>query len=254
MQESRHASIDLLSLVEELSSLEPKRRARLITLKRDELSCSDRMLAPECLDAIVGLAPPGYCRPPVAEDTLSLLSGSVLTRCRENVPDRGRHRVRSGTRVRSHGEPEATQIVVLVVVAVPATVLLDELEREPEPFFALERLLENENGIVRHVASAGTHIGIPGRRFVSIVCVLDGPGDSLVSTPVIKQTREGTPGRIRIGRTPRTTMRQVGVVEVLETKGRQLTQRDIDRDLGRVFRRCVALCQNRTILDGVVLL
>ena len=75
-----------------------------------------------------------------------------------------RQRIGDGILGDGDREAEAAEVVVLIVVAVPAAVVLDKLEREPHAAGRFERLLEHEHRLARHVAAAGADVDAPGRQ------------------------------------------------------------------------------------------
>ena len=101
------------------------------------------MLLPERLDPVVGLLPLGHGRPPVAEDGRRLGRRSACSRGMARI---SRTLCGSGSAVGVRRgrdrEPEAAQVVVLVVVAVPAAVVLRRVERQDRARRERDRLLE----------------------------------------------------------------------------------------------------------------
>ena len=85
-------------------------------------------------DPAVLFLPFGHGRPPIAEHAIDLLGRSLSGRHLQNRADIARQRIGNGILRRRDREAEAAQVVVLVVVAVPAAVILRELEREPHAF------------------------------------------------------------------------------------------------------------------------
>src|SRR6185437_3507593 len=86
MQKSRNAWRHALGRFEEVAALEDVRIARLRPCLQHELRRSLRMLLPQRLDAIVGVLPPRYGRPPVAEDGRFLRRCPALARDGEDLP------------------------------------------------------------------------------------------------------------------------------------------------------------------------
>ena len=116
---------DGLARLEEVAALEQVRLARASRVLEHELRRALGMLLPEGLDPVVGLLPLGDGRPPVAEDGGRSAPGVRWSRgiARISRTSRGTRSAAASGRV-GHREPEPAEVVVLVVVAVPAAVLL----------------------------------------------------------------------------------------------------------------------------------
>ena len=128
-----------------------------------------RMTLPQRLDPPIRFLPLGHGRPPVAEhaspSARRALGGWHRQDRRARRPAADRPTAFSA---RGDREAEAAEVVVLVVVAVPAAVILHELERQPHAAGSFERLLEHEHGLARHVAAAGADVDAPGRVVVAV--------------------------------------------------------------------------------------
>src|SRR5690606_36147164 len=92
------------------------------------LRSSRRMLLPELLDLVVRCLPIRNGSSPVAENRCLFARRPLGRRFSNRGTHRCRERIGLGTLGARHGESEAAQVVVLVVVAVPAAVVLGEAE------------------------------------------------------------------------------------------------------------------------------
>ena len=99
-----------------------------------------------------------------------------------------------------HRESKASQIVVLVVVAVPAAMHLNQPECHSKPVLTFEWSFRHKHGIAWHVASPAANILPPCRQIVSINCVFNRPGHSLLIRFIIVNGIQETFGRIDVCR------------------------------------------------------
>src|SRR5262249_8668815 len=152
----------------EVAALEYIGLARFLTGAQDQLRRAFWMLFPKLLDLGVGILPLRDARPPGAENGFFLGGGSALGRHRKQFSHAGWQRIGDGLFVVGHRKAETAEIVVLIVVAVPAAVVLRELECQQANLVEIERLVENENCLARHVAAARTEIDAPGRFVLTI--------------------------------------------------------------------------------------
>src|SRR4030095_16151675 len=90
-------------------------------------------------------------------------------------PRRGRHR-----------EPEAAEVVVHVVVRVPAAVLLAQVEREERAAREAQRPLRHEDGLAVLVAPAGARVDAPRGVILAVDRVLDGARHALLAGEVVE--------------------------------------------------------------------
>src|SRR5215468_4129101 len=99
------------------------------------------MLLPQRFDFLIFFFPFGNRRSPVAEDGCDLSWRTALAGRFKNLPHGRRNRI--GLRLGSgrDAEAESPEVVVLVVVAIPAAVILRELELELRPAGEAHRLL-----------------------------------------------------------------------------------------------------------------
>ena len=126
------------------------------------------MFAPQGLDAIVGVFPFRNGRSPIAEDECFLGRRPLLAGSGEHVADAPRQRIGLRAGLCRQGQAEAAQIVILVVIAVPATVVLRKMERQNGPLRMGNRFIGQENRLARLIAPAGTDIDAPGRIVVAV--------------------------------------------------------------------------------------
>ena len=96
-------------------------------------------------------------------------------------------------------EPEPPEVVVLVVVAVPAAVVLLEVEREDRSTGKLDRLREREDRLARLVSTPGADVDAPGRLVLAVDRECDRPGHALPLAPVVKDRIQRRLGRIDVG-------------------------------------------------------
>src|SRR5690242_11412322 len=113
---------------------------RLFALGKRQLSCALWMTRPQRIDATIFLLPPGHGRTPVTKYAVDFLSSASARPFVDDRTDIRWQRIRHNIFGVCHGEPEATQIVVLVVVAIPAAVVLDQLEFQPYAAGNFQRL------------------------------------------------------------------------------------------------------------------
>src|ERR1700730_2627628 len=108
-------------------------RARRLTRFKDKLCRSFRMLFPELLDLLVGFAPLPERSAPITEYRRDLRRAALLARNPQDLADPSRQRVCNGIGSRRHAKSEPAQVVVLVVVAIPATMILPQFKAQNDP-------------------------------------------------------------------------------------------------------------------------
>ena len=120
------------------------------------------MLFPQCFDSVVGLLPLGNGRSPITEE------GPVLVRCpflfgnRQNLPDPFGQRVGHWILGGRDRKPKTTEIIVLIVVAVPASVSLAEMNGEQCSVGMRNRFLQDKDRFARLIPPSGTDVNAPG--------------------------------------------------------------------------------------------
>ena len=200
VQEGGNARGDDLGGLQEVAPHEHVGLARLLPLVEHELGRAFGMLGLEGGDGLVGLLPLGYGGPPVGEDRLLLRGRALVLRQAEGDAHRGGqgigHRPRSG----GDGEAEPPQVVVLVVVAVPAAVVLLQVEIEDRASLVTrDRRLGHEHRLAGLVAQPRAHVDAPGRLVLSVDGEGDGPGHAPALRFVVEDGREGRFLRVDVG-------------------------------------------------------
>ena len=238
---------------------------RRLALYKRKLRRSLRMALPQRFDPPILLLPFGHGRPPIAEQRRRLLGRSFRGRYLHDRAHIRRQRIGNRILGRRHREAEAAQVVVLIVVAVPAAVVLHELEREPHAAGRFERLVEREHRLARHVAAAGADVDAPGRQIVAVVREFDRPRHAPLAAAVVEHLIQLALGRIHVrrrlaefqfdplvrmierrrldlefrqrtravDRSARPAMRQVRIVQQLQPNRRDLRRLHFARELGR---------------------
>jgi hypothetical protein len=124
-------------------------------------------------------------------------------RCARGCLQNSAHSIgqRIGHRARriGHGQSNTAQIVILVVVGVPAAVILLQIEIEDGAGLVLDRLFEIENRLARLIAQTRAGIDAPRRIVAAVDGVLDRPGDAAIAALVVELLLEDRFGRVEIG-------------------------------------------------------
>src|SRR5439155_13896391 len=115
-------------------------------------------------------------------------------------PDAGRQRVGFGPRRRRHRQAEPAEVVVLVVVTVPAAVVLRDVERQHRAGEVADRMFGGEDRLSRLVASAGAGVGPPGSVVVTVDRERYRAGDTLLLAAVVVDRLQRRFGRVEVGR------------------------------------------------------
>ncbi len=287
LQEARHARRHGPLRLEEIASLAARGSSAAFRV-HSSTNCDAAfgMLPPERFDRVVGLFPLGNRRPPVAEDRGNLGRRPLFPRDRQDLADVLRQRI--GRRVRRVGDrqAEAAQIVVLIVVAVPAAVLLAEGKRQHRAAGKGDRFLRDKDGLTRLVAAAGTDVDAPGRFVVAIDGEAIGPvtrrrpllsskiassgvsggltsavACTISTGTVFAGASSGAAVTLELGqrarpldRAARTVERQIRIVEQLEPKGGDVRHRRLHANFADVLRRRIALREDRAVGQQVMLL
>src|SRR5262245_40500847 len=116
------------------------------------------MLGPEVFDSRVRVVPFRDGRAEIAEKSVGLGGRGLGAWHRKRATHVGGQR--SGSRIGSgrHRQPEAPQIVVLIVVAVPAAVVLDQVHFELDSLGERNRLLGRKYGLARLVTASWAEV------------------------------------------------------------------------------------------------
>src|SRR5262249_9029078 len=142
-------------------------------------------LLPQLFDLRVRSAPFGDGRAPVAEQSSGLRGTAVFTRNRQRRADVGRQGISSRFGRGCYREPEASEIVILIVIAVLAAVILHQMNLEISPLRKRNRLFSNENRLARLVPAAGADVDAPCCFVFAVNGEIDRSGDALLAALVI---------------------------------------------------------------------
>src|SRR5438874_9442627 len=122
----------------------------------------------------------------MTEDGRDLRGAAPLARQGENLTQSRWDKVarlqeaRCRTVGRRDREAEAAEVVVLVVVAVPAAVVLHKVELDLAAIGQLDRLVGHEDGLAGLISPAGADIRAPGGLVLAVDGKFDRPGDALL--------------------------------------------------------------------------
>src|SRR6185295_19581484 len=94
--------------------------------------------------------------------------GALVGGNREDRADRGGQRVGLRRRGARHRQPEAPEIAVLVVVAVPAAVVLLQEKDQDRAALIGDGLLGDEDRLARMVAAARADVDAPGGLVLAV--------------------------------------------------------------------------------------
>ena len=136
------------------------------------------MPPPQLIDPCVDIGPVLYRRTPIAENLARLLGRAVARGNPKKLPHLRGQRIGGGVRIRRHREPKAPQVMVLIVVAVPAAVLLADVERQDRAARIRDGLGGRENSLSRLIAPSRTGVEVPSSLRISIDGKLDRAGDA----------------------------------------------------------------------------
>src|SRR5262245_14578964 len=121
------------------------------------------MLSPEGLDALVGLLPVGNRRSPVMKDRRFLGRRAPIARDGECVSDALRAWVGLRTGAGGQGNTQPTEIVALVIVAVPAAVVLRQVNGQQRAAGMVDRLVGKKDRLARLIPPSRSQVGAPRR-------------------------------------------------------------------------------------------
>ena len=119
------------------------------------------------------------------EDDGDLCGAALRGGDRERVLDTRRKRVGVGNFTLRRAQPEAAEVVVHVVVAVPAAVVLLQVEVQDAALGKVDRLLENEDGLPGRIAAAGAGVDAPRRVVLAVDRKAHRPRDALLLALVV---------------------------------------------------------------------
>ena len=176
--------------------------------------------------------------------------------------------------------------MILVIVAVPAAVVLLQIEDENGALRIGDRRFRVEDSFARLVAQAGSGVDAPRRFVFAVDGEFNRPGDAALIGLIIKHRIQHRLGKVDVGsgfreldlrdlfgcvrrcglhfkfrecagalqRAPRTTQRQVRIIQQFELECRDVLNVRLNRHLHAMLRRRVALRQHRAIFRRNVLL
>ena len=286
MQEFRHARLDGLAGLQEVATHEEVGFTRLCAGEQRELGGSLGVLPPQLRNPVVRRLPFRNRRAPVAEYGLGLGRRAPLPRDFDERTHACGERIGGRSRVRGDRETEAAEVIALVVIAVPAAVILHEIEGQDGPLGIGDRRLGRKHGVARLVTQPGTGIDPPGGLGLAVDGVLDRARQPALPAPVVedglerflrlREVRRGTAeldrrhlvrrvGRgglhleLRQSAAPGhgaawTAQREVWIGEELQSEGRNCGHLCLDGQLYAVLRGRIALREKRAVLKREVLL
>ena len=109
-----------------------------------------------------------------------------------------RNRIGHGSRRRCDRQPEPPQVVVLIVVTIPAAMVLFEMNRQDRAPGEDDRFIQREDRLARLVAPAGTVVNSPGRFALAVDRHVYRTGHPLLATLVIKDRLERRDRRVDV--------------------------------------------------------
>ena len=175
--------------LQEIAARQKVRVARHLARGQHQLRRAVRMLLPEGLDRVVGLFPFGDRGAPVAEDGGNLRRRALVAagwpECRGRLAAADRPR-RSA---RGDREAEAAEVVVLIVVAVPAAVVLLEIEGQHGARREVRSACRRRRRPCAAVAAAGAGVDAPGRFVFAVDGEVDRAGHAAASALVVEDRR-----------------------------------------------------------------
>src|SRR5687767_9439917 len=123
----------------------------------------------------------------MTEDGGNLGRRSFLARnIRDDLADLFRQRIGSDVRGARYAQAKTAQIVVHVIVAVPAAVILREPEREDRAITEADGFFGNEYGFAVLISAAGAGVDAPGGVVIAIDGHFDRAGDAIVGGLVVE--------------------------------------------------------------------
>ena len=234
MQKRRHSRRDRFVRLEPVATQQHPRVARFLAGHQRQRRRTARPLLPQRFDLVVGFLPLGNRRPPVREDGGELLGRTLVARKSKNLADSYRHGIGLGVRGGSDRQPEPAEVVVHVVVAVPAAVHLLEVDVQPRATFITKRLLGDEDGVARLIAPARSLVDAPRGFILAVDGEVDRPGDALL-VGLVEEVRFEVSFGVRVIR------RHLHELELVTRAGFRLTfdlfdRLDLDGELGQRTR------------------
>src|SRR5262245_8597456 len=171
MEKFGHAGIDDFIGTQKITTPEQVCFSHFITLGVDQLRGAFRILLPQLIYPFICSIPVSYAkdgRPPVAEDCLGLRLRPLLPGDPEDFADSGGQGVCFCIGSSSDGETHPAQIVVLVIITVPPTVVLFEIKSQDCSARIADRLFRNKDGLTWLISTTWTRIDPPGRLILTV--------------------------------------------------------------------------------------
>src|SRR5207249_811874 len=134
-----------LRRLEKIASRQNVRRARCLPLPEYELRGTFRVLLPQLRDLVVCLLPFRNRGAPIAEDRLFLLRRALCRGNGKNFTNVLGQRISSCAGGICNRKSEPAEVVVLIVIAVPAPMILGEINRQQGAAGIRDRRVSQEN-------------------------------------------------------------------------------------------------------------
>src|SRR5205807_851289 len=141
----------------------------------------------------------GNGSPPVAEHGFRLLRGPFLARDVEDVMNIRGQRIRLRIWVRSHRKPHASQVVVLVIVAVPSPMPLVEINDHRTTVRIWNWLFGKKDSLAGLVTLTRTHVDAPRCFIYTVDGVSNGTRHPMLAGFVVESRGDRRFRRIHIG-------------------------------------------------------
>ena len=178
MQERWHAGSHGLRRLEPVAALEDARIAGIVAGHEGEGGRAVGPFLPERFDFVVCGFELRLQRAPIAEDGGDLAGRTLLARNGQDVAHTPGQRVRDRVGGAAHRKAEAAEIVVHVLVAVPAAVIVLEMELQHRAVGEGDVGGGDEDGLAILIAAARASIDAPGGVLLAIDGEFDRAGDA----------------------------------------------------------------------------
>src|SRR5215468_1350277 len=158
------------------------------------------MLTPQFGDLFVRLSEFRNGRSPVTEDRLNLSRRAAFARDRKYLAHARGQWIGHGVWRGRDRKPQAPQVVVLIVVAVPSAVILFQIKIQNRSAFIRDRLFSNKDGLARLVAKSGAGVNSPRGFVLAVNREFDGTSHAPALARVVVYRFELAFGLVVIGR------------------------------------------------------
>src|SRR5438874_10810926 len=193
MEESRHAGSDGFGRLEPISTTKKMCFARLFARQQGQRSRAVRIFFPKVIDLCVRLFPIGHCGSPITELGGDLEWRALFSRDFEHVADFLRQRIGfHGATGGSRADAEPAEIVVHMVIAVPAAVILTQADAPEDVIGQRDRFVADEDGLAVLITPPWTDVDSPGRFLVAVDSKFNGAGGTAVGALVVEVRFERT--------------------------------------------------------------